>query len=49
MWGSDNWGEMVWGGGGLPIPALDATALVFLVAVLLIGTVAVVRRAYAPR
>jgi hypothetical protein len=50
MWGSDKWGEMVWGAdGGLPIPMLDATALVVLVSVLLIGTVVVVRRADAPR
>ncbi len=49
MWGSENWGEMVWSGGGLPIPTLDETALLLLVAAFLIGTVVVVRRAYAPR
>ena len=49
MWGSDNWGETVWGSGGIPVPTLDLTALLFLVAVLLVGSVLVVRRVYARR
>ncbi len=45
MWGSENWGEMVWSGGIVsPIPALEPAALVLLAAVLVIGAVVIVRR-----
>ena len=49
MWGSDSWGEMVWGGSAAPIPVLEPTALVILAAVFLIGAVVVTRRAYTSR
>ena len=49
MWGSENWGEMVWGGGGTPVPLLDPLGLVLLVAVLLISTTVVLRRRQPPR
>jgi hypothetical protein len=49
MWGSENWGEMFWGATGAPIPLLEPTAIVVLVAGLLIGAVVVARGAHASR
>ena len=48
MWGSEDWGDMVWGGGGVAIPMLSPVALAILVT-FLIGTVLVARRESAPR
>jgi hypothetical protein len=48
MWGSENWGEMVWAGDAAPIPMLEPAALIVLAAVLLIASVVVARRANAP-
>ena len=48
MWGTDNWGEMIWQGAP-QLPALGPTALLVLVAVLLVGGTLVMRRAHAPR
>jgi hypothetical protein len=50
MWGSDNWGEMIWNGAGGPaVPMLDVTALIVLAAVLLAGSVFALRRARSPQ
>jgi hypothetical protein len=49
MWGTDNWGEMIWAGDGALLPLLEPTAIIALVAAILIGTVVVARRAHAPR
>ncbi len=49
MWGSQSWGEMIWGGGGggAPVPMLSPPAIALLILVL-IGTVLLGRRAHAP-
>jgi hypothetical protein len=50
MWGSDNWGELVWSGGVVaPVPLLEPTALIVLAVALTIGTLVVARRASATR
>ena len=49
MWGSENWGEMVWSGVGALVPALEPTALVILVVVFLISAVVYARRARPSR
>ena len=33
-WGDQNWGEMLWGGGGIPVPALTPKGLIALAVVL---------------
>jgi len=33
-WGDQNWGKMVWGGGGIPVPALTTKGLAALAVVL---------------
>jgi hypothetical protein len=48
MWGSGNWSEMVWGGGGQVIPALDAVGLAIVVCSLVAGGVAFGRKRRAP-
>jgi hypothetical protein len=35
-WGDENWGEMVWGAGAPPIPAMSAEGLILLAILLLL-------------
>jgi hypothetical protein len=43
-WGTENWGEMVWGGVATPIPSMPAQSLVALAILLLLGAAALLAR-----
>ncbi len=49
MWGSDNWGDMIWGGDGALVPLLEPAGAIVLAAVLLIGALVIARRAHVSR
>lgn len=37
-WGNEDWGEMVWGGAAIPVPALSGEGLVALTGALVLAT-----------
>jgi hypothetical protein len=47
MWGIKNWGELIWGGSGAPIPLLSPPGLLVLAVLLLGGAVVVLRRRHS--
>jgi hypothetical protein len=50
MWGSDEWGSMVWSGGIIPpLPTLDWAAVFLLVSTLLIGGTLYAKRVHRAR
>jgi hypothetical protein len=43
-WGTENWGEMVWGGAASPIPSMPIEGLIAVAALLLLGAGALLAR-----
>jgi hypothetical protein len=43
-WGTQNWGEMVWGGVASPIPSVPIAGLIALATLLLLGAGALLAR-----
>lgn len=43
-WGTENWGEMVWGGAASPIPSIPTEGLIALAMLLLLGAGALLAR-----